>query len=364
MNADYDVLIIGGGPGGTPAAMALAKAGKQVLLVESGVGLGGTCLFEGCIPSKIFRESARRLRELREAAEFGLCLPTLDTRINWSAIQERKRNILQRRSQAALARVGKIPGLTFIQGRAQFLSAHEAEISLAGDEVQRLQFKQAIIATGSIPSRPPIRGIDHPRVLDSEAILNIDHIPKRLVIIGAGPIGVELGQIFHTFGSQVSILDVAPNILGPVDQELAAQLRQRMQADGIEIHTGCKINSIIHSGQSVYVEYQLPEQEKQHCFTDTVLVATSRQPMFRVSGWNIPPSNMMHTVSRSTKCWKPARPVFMPSVMLSASPCSPTGPPLRGWRWPGIFSASPYPSPIRPAIPPLFSVNRNWRWRD
>ena len=278
MKTDYDILIIGGGPGGTPAAMALAMAGKQVLLVESGAGLGGTCLFEGCIPSKIFRESARRLRELREAADFGLCLPTLDTRINWSAIQERKRNILQRRSQAALAHVGKIPGLTFIQGRAQFLSAHEAEIVRADDEVQQVQFKQAIIATGSIPSRPPIHGIDHPRVLDSEAILDIDHIPDKLVIIGAGPIGVELGQIFHTFGSRVSILDVAPNILGPVDQELAAQLRQRMEADGVEIHTGCKINSIIHSGQSVYVEYQLPEQEKQHCFTDTVLVAAGRHP--------------------------------------------------------------------------------------
>ncbi len=278
MNTDYDVLIIGGGPGGTPAAMALAMAGKQVLLVESGAGLGGTCLFEGCIPSKIFRESARRLRELREAADFGLCLPTLDTRINWSAIQERKRNILQRRSQAALARVEKIPGLTFVQGRAQFVSARKAEISITDAEVQRVQFKQAIIATGSIPFRPPIRGIDHPRVLDSEAILNIDHIPDKLVIIGAGPIGVELGQIFHTFGSRVSILEAAPNILGPVDQELAAQLRQRMQDDGIEIHTDCRVNAIIHSGQRVYVEYLNADQEKQHYFTDTVLVVAGRRP--------------------------------------------------------------------------------------
>ncbi|MEJ2399155.1 MAG: FAD-dependent oxidoreductase, partial [Gammaproteobacteria bacterium] len=102
MQSHYDVLVIGGGPGGTPTAMALANAGKQVLLVESGDGLGGTCLFEGCIPSKIMRESARRLRELREAADFGLCLPTQDVRLDWSAIQERKRAILQRRSQAAM----------------------------------------------------------------------------------------------------------------------------------------------------------------------------------------------------------------------------------------------------------------------
>ncbi|VAX12579.1 Dihydrolipoamide dehydrogenase [hydrothermal vent metagenome] len=278
MKTDCDILVIGGGPGGTPAAMALAQARKQVLLVESGAGLGGTCLFEGCIPSKIFRESAHRLRELREAADFGLCLPTLDTRINWSAIQERKRKILQRRSQAAMAQAKNLPSLSFAQGHATFINSQEVEINLTEGGIQHVYFKQAIIATGSIPSLPPIRGIDHPRVLDSEAILNIDHIPDRLVIIGAGPIGIELGQIFNTFGSQVSILDAAPDILGSIDQELATQLRQHMQADGIEIHTGCKINSIIHSGQSVYVEYQPPEQEKQHIFSDSVLVATGRRP--------------------------------------------------------------------------------------
>ena len=278
MKTDCDILVIGGGPGGTPTAMALAMAGKQVLLVESGAGLGGTCLFEGCIPSKIFRESARRLREFREAADFGLCLPSMDLRINWSAIQERKRIILQRRSQAALARIKKLPALHFVQGHAQFINPREAEITLTDGTLQHVHFKQAIIATGSIPFCPPIRGIDHPRVLDSEAILNIDQIPDKLVIIGAGPIGVELGQIFHTFGSRVSILDVATNILGPADQELAAQLRRRMEHDGIEIHTGCKINRIVHSGQSVYVEYQPPGQEKQHCFTDNVLVAAGRRP--------------------------------------------------------------------------------------
>jgi len=278
MQSHNDVLIVGGGPGGTPTAMALASAGKQVVLVESGEGLGGTCLFEGCIPSKIMRESARRLRELREAADFGLCLPTQDVRLDWSAIQERKRAILQRRSQAAMAHLQQFPGLSFLHGSAHFLGPRHAQINLADGKSVQVDFEHAIIATGSLPFLPPIKGIDHPRVLDNQSILAIDHVPNDLTIIGAGPIGVELAQIFRTFGSKVTILEAAPGILGPVDQELAGQLRQRMEGDGIDIHTDCHVSAIIHSGQSVSVEYTPSDQDKQHHFTDNVLVAVGRRP--------------------------------------------------------------------------------------
>ncbi|VAW68117.1 Dihydrolipoamide dehydrogenase [hydrothermal vent metagenome] len=106
-----EYLVIGGGPGGTPTAMALAAAGKAVVLIEKGAGLGGTCLFEGCIPSKIIRKSARRLREFRETSDFGLCLSTQDVNINWSAILDRKRNILKRRSDMALKNTENLPTL-------------------------------------------------------------------------------------------------------------------------------------------------------------------------------------------------------------------------------------------------------------
>jgi len=106
-----EFLVIGAGPGGTPAAMALADAGQSVILVEKGPGPGGTCLFEGCIPSKILRESARRLRELKQAGQFGLCLPTRNVTVNWSAILERKRSILRQRSDAALQKIEHIPTL-------------------------------------------------------------------------------------------------------------------------------------------------------------------------------------------------------------------------------------------------------------
>ena len=278
MQSNYDVMIIGGGPGGTPTAMALASAGKKVLLVESGDGLGGTCLFEGCIPSKIMRESARRLRELREAADFGLSLPTQDVRLDWSAIQQRKRAILQRRSQAAMGHLQQFPSLNFLHGSAQLLGPRQAQINLADGEPVQVDFEHAIIATGSIPFLPPINGIDHPCVLDNQSILAIDHVPNNLTIIGAGPIGVELAQIFHTFGTKVAILEAAPGILGPVDQELAGQLRQRMEADGIKVHTDCNVDAIVQSGQDISVEYTPSGQDKQHRVTENVLVAVGRRP--------------------------------------------------------------------------------------
>ena len=273
-----EYLVIGGGPGGTPVAMALASAGKSVLLVEKGPGLGGTCLFEGCIPSKIFRESARRLREIGKAADFGLCLPGMDVRTNWSAVLQRKRAILKRRSEAALQNTTQLATLKTSFGHCSLLGPRSAMIETEDGTVQAVHFDKAIMSTGSTSFLPPIRGIEHPRVYDSESILNIDHIPENLVIIGGGPIGVELGQVFRTFGSEVMILEAAPRILAPVDEELATHLQQRMQADGITIHTHCQVRGIIHSGQSVYVDYAVAGTDKQHQFADTVLAVTGRQP--------------------------------------------------------------------------------------
>lgn len=288
----FDYLVIGGGPGGTPTAMALASAGKSVLLVEKGQGLGGTCLFEGCIPSKIFRESARRLREIRQAGEFGLCLPTQDVTLNWSAVLERKRAILKRRSEAALNTTARLPNLTTVFGQCRLLDSRNAVIEKSDGTQQPIGFDQAIVSTGSVPYVPPIKGAEHPRVYDSESILNIDHIPKRLVIIGGGPIGIELAQVFNTFGSQVTILEATPRILGPVDEELAMLLQQRMQQENIEIVTQCRVDAIRTTGHNVFVEYVDQSGKEQHQLADTVLMVTGRHP--NVEGLGLENTSVQH----------------------------------------------------------------------
>lgn len=289
-----EYLIIGGGPGGTPAAMALASAGKSVLLVEKGQGLGGTCLFEGCIPSKIFRESARRLRELKQASEFGLCLPTQDVTINWSAVLQRKRRILKRRSEAALNKTARLATLDVVFGQCRLLGSRSAIIEKEDGSAQQVRFEKAILSTGSVPFLPPIKGVDHPRVHDSESILDIDHIPKRLLIIGGGPIGVELAQVFNTFGSQVMILETAPSILGPVDEELVLLLQQRMQQENIDIFTNCQVSAIRTTGHNVFVEYTNQTGKDQHRIADTVLLVIGRRP--NVEGLGLDRTSVQHDV--------------------------------------------------------------------
>lgn len=292
MKQDYDFVVIGGGPGGTPAAMALASAGKDVLLVEKGAGLGGTCLFEGCIPSKIFRESARRLRELREAADFGLKMESGDIQLDWNVIQQRKQGILTKRSMGAQQRVKQIPTMDLVSGVASFIDDNQVQIAAHDGISQTVTFGKAIIATGSSPSRPPIEGINLPNVLDSEQILSIDHIPEKMVIIGAGPIGIELAQIFNTFGCEVKILEATSHILGPVDQELAERLKLQMIQEGISITTDCKINQIVDSANQLTVNYQSSANDNLQEPAEVVLLVTGRHP--NVEGLGLENTQVKH----------------------------------------------------------------------
>jgi dihydrolipoamide dehydrogenase len=279
MNAEenIDVLVIGGGPGGTPAALALAQAGKRVLLVEAGRGLGGTCLFEGCIPSKIFRETAARRREIGRAAEFGLQLPGAGAAtVDWSAVQTRRHHILDQRAKGALAKAGALPSLEVVFGRARLTGPRTAVIE-ADDNQRELRFDRAILATGSLPSRLPIPGADLPGVLDSTGLIEIDAVPESLALIGGGPVGVEMAQIFAMLGARVTLLEAMPRILGPVDSVLAGLLAERLKADGISLQTGVKIESIEGEENRHTVRYSQDGQPRELA-AQVVAIVAGRHP--------------------------------------------------------------------------------------
>ena len=270
----FDVLVIGGGPGGTPAALALGQAGKRVLLVEAGRGLGGTCLFEGCIPSKIYRETAFRRHEMARAPGFGLGqAPVVLPAVDWAAVRKRRDHVLAGRSQGALAKAGKIPTLEIVFGRARLDGPRSAVI----DGKRKVSFDQAILSTGSIPNRLPIPGAELPGVLDSEQLIEIKSIPRSMVLIGAGPIGVEMAQIFTMLGSQVTLLEVAPHILGPVDQVLATRLQARLIADGITLHTGASVAEIATGPEGFEVRFSVAGIE-QTAAVEVVAMVAGRHP--------------------------------------------------------------------------------------
>ena len=251
-----DVLVIGGGPGGTPAALMLAQARRKVMLVEAGRGLGGTCLFEGCIPSKIYRETAARRQQMLEHAAFGIDMPQGMPQVDWRKVMERREHILSMRSGAALQRARKIPTLDIVFGRARFTGPRSAVVETR-EGAREVAFEKAIIATGSLPNRLPIPGADLPGVLDSTGLVLIDHIPRSLVLIGGGPIGVEMAQIFHMLGTErVAILEYAPRILGPVDAVLAQRLMEILREKGIEIVTNARVQAIEQVADGLAVRFR------------------------------------------------------------------------------------------------------------
>ena len=275
---EVDVLVIGGGPGGTPAALALAQAGRRVLLVEAGQGLGGTCLFEGCIPSKIYREVAARRRDLAEASQFGLRVGAGDSHagVDWSAVQARRHRILAQRAQGALMKTQALPTLQVVFGRARLTGPRSATVDTDGAS-HALRFERAILATGSRPVRPPIPGAELAGVLDSKGLLEIAEIPRSLILIGAGPVGVEMAQIFAHLGSQVTLLQRGERILEPVDSVLAQLLTQRLAGDGIAVRTGAQVQSIEAQDGELQVRYAHAGRAEQ-VRAQAVAVVAGRQP--------------------------------------------------------------------------------------
>ncbi|MGC9163258.1 MAG: dihydrolipoyl dehydrogenase family protein [Thiomonas sp.] len=271
-----DVLIVGGGPGGTPAAMALAQAGKRVLLVEAGRGLGGTCLFEGCIPSKIFRETAARRNALAHAAEFGLLTAGSAPAVDWAQVQARKHAILSGRAQGALAKAKTLPTLEVVFGRARLTGPRSALVESTGQR-RSVRFDAAILATGSVSTRLSIPGADGPGVLDSSSLIEIGFVPQSLALIGGGPIGVEMAQIFSMLGSRVTLLEAAPRILGPVDAALADLLAQRLAAGGIDVHTGVAVQGI-EGGEAMHIVRFSHGGQLQQVQAQVVAIVAGRHP--------------------------------------------------------------------------------------
>ena len=291
---DYDVVVIGGGPGGEDCARELVEHGLRVALVNDGPYPGGECLWRGCIPSKTWRAAADRMKDRAHDATLGI-EGTDSARLNWPNLERHRRGILEERGQLAL-KTDKSVKIHFLQGFARFESDHRLFIDTSGNhddphhraplgdrsEGQRVSFGAAVIATGAPPFVPPIPGAREGigrGVHTSDTIWDLPEPPRRLVVVGGGAIGVEMAQMFQDFGAEVTLIEVQDRILGEVESEVAKQLARILnEQPRLAVHTGAKVQSITGEPGTMQVEWTDSAGQTHTTATDLVAMATGKRP--------------------------------------------------------------------------------------
>ena len=262
------VIIIGAGPGGYETALLAAKRGVEVILIEAG-HVGGTCLNEGCIPTKTFCKNAEVLDTLREASAFGVT--DLSYAFDFGAVRQRKDAVVEQ-LRGGVESLLSHKLITLVRGKAAFKDAHTVVV-----ETTEYSADYIIIATGSVSASLPIPGTDLSGVLTSKEILDIEEIPQRLCVIGGGVIGLEFASIFKSFGSEVTVLEYCKDILPRFDTDLAKRLKQSLGKRGIDIQTQAQVLSIEQSGNSLNVKFSKKGKEET-VEADKVLMAVGRRP--------------------------------------------------------------------------------------
>jgi len=272
--ADYDVAVIGSGPGGYVSAIRAAQLGLKVAIVEKG-HMGGTCLNVGCIPTKAMLSSVEALATARRGKDFGFTAG--DVQPDYSAMTKRRDKIVEqlRGGVGMLMRKNQIE---VVNGAAKFKSAHELEISANGGAARRLTAANVIIATGSVVSKPPIPGADLEGVVNSDQLLALPKVPKSMAVIGAGAVGLEWGDIFHELGTKITVIEMVNRILPPADAEVAQELARSFQKKGFDLLTGVGVKGIEKKNGMLSVRYGKEGGPEQTVEAEVVLIATGRWP--------------------------------------------------------------------------------------
>ena len=267
---EVDVAVVGGGPGGYSAAFRCAELGLETVVVDAAKRLGGACLFEGCIPSKALLHVAALIEDAERARELGVDFG--EPRVSLDPLRKWKSERVVGRLARGLASVAKARSVDVIGGRAVFESSRELYVE--GDEPQKVRFKRAIVATGSAPAGLPGLSLTGDRVLDSTGALELPEVPERLLVIGGGYIGLELGQVYAALGSKVTLVEMTDGLLPGVDRALVQPLARRCEKLFAKIRLGTKVASLLEKGAAIEARFDGNETET----FDRVLVAVGRRP--------------------------------------------------------------------------------------
>jgi len=265
---EVDVAVVGGGPGGYSAAFRSADLGLEAVVVDAGKRLGGACLYEGCIPSKALLHVAGVIAQAESAKEFGVDFG--DPRVSLDSLRKWIAERVVGKLSKGVAFVAKKKGVDIIGGRAVFEDSRSLRVE--GDEPQKIRFKHAVIATGSLPGPLPGVTARSERVMDSTAALALADVPERLLVIGGGYIGLELGQVYAALGSQVTLVEMLDGLLPGVDRDLVQPLARRSEDLFEKIHLNTKVTGLRDTGSAI--EATLGSETRTF---DRVLVAVGRK---------------------------------------------------------------------------------------
>ncbi|MFZ1984189.1 MAG: dihydrolipoyl dehydrogenase [Desulfatitalea sp.] len=273
---ETQVVVIGGGPGGYATAFLAADLGMQVTLVDPGHNPGGVCLYRGCIPSKALLHAARVITETKEAEEFGVSFTGLT--INPDRLRSWKDGVVERMT-AGLGQLARQKKVHYVQGTAVFQDNGTLRVTGIDGVENRLTFDQAVIATGSHPTRlPAALDIDSEHLWDSTSALALQTIPKRLLVIGGGYIGLELGTVYSALGSEVHVAEMTSDLLPGVDKDLVRFLRQRLMERFAAIHLQTTVTDMKARKNGVRVTMAGPDGDLAPVLFEKVLVAVGRRP--------------------------------------------------------------------------------------
>ena len=278
MPQEYDVIVIGAGTGGYVAAIRAAQLGLKTAVVEKQKALGGTCLNWGCIPTKALLEHAHALKVVQHAKDWGVSIgDAAAATIDMNAVQTRKDRVVTGLTKGVefLFKKNKID---WIKGTARLTGNGGVDV-FEGEKQTLHAGREIIVATGSTPRGVPGIEIDRKRIITSDEAIGLREVPKTLVIMGSGAVGVEFASIFNRFGSDVTIVELLPRLVPVEDEAVSLELEKSFRKQGITSHTGAKVTSATASADGVDVDIQLADGTTKKIKTDYLLVATGRGPV-------------------------------------------------------------------------------------
>ncbi|MBY0496718.1 MAG: dihydrolipoyl dehydrogenase [Cyanobacteria bacterium] len=277
----HHVAVIGAGPGGYAAAFYAADLGMKVTLIDNEKNPGGVCLYRGCIPSKALLHVAKLIDESKHAKEWGIEFG--DAKIDIDKLRDFKNRVVVDKLTSGLGQVAKLRKVNYIQGWASIIDPTTIKVKKGDATEEIVNVDYMILALGSLPAKIPSLSINSPRVLDSTGALDLPEIPKSMLVIGGGYIGLELGSVYASLGTKVSVVEMTPGLLPGADRDLVRFLAQRVEKTFEKVMVSTKVTSMKADDRSVTVNFEGEGAPKEAVY-DYVLVSIGRRPNAKIDG--------------------------------------------------------------------------------